>query len=90
MPYGVELESGLTPHSKVTVRDKLRELGATCHKGRLVDAKGKEIRIVMSMSSGVNRVYTPDQWKARIRAREKQRRELESKYTVIWVTRYGQ
>jgi len=85
MPDGIELNTELLPHSNVTVKDKLLELGASCHKGHLVDRNGKQIRIIYKRNSGINRVYTPEQ---RL-AQRKDLELLESKFTVIWILRIG-
>lgn len=67
----------------VTVGDKLKQLGARCRRGKLVDAQGKEIRFYHLQGCWGN--PPPDYLEILAR----QRRELETlkkRYTVIEMT----
>lgn len=67
----------------VRVGDKLKELGARCRRGKLVDAKGREIRFYHLQGCWGN---PPSDY---LEIMERQRQELESlkkKYTVIEMT----
>lgn len=71
------------PARKVLVRDKLKALGARCRRGKLVDARGREIRFFRLQGCWGN--PPPDY----LEILERQRKELETlkkRYTVIEMT----
>jgi hypothetical protein len=68
---------------KITVEQKLKELGARCRRGKLVDARGREIRFYHLQGCWGN--PPPDY----LEILERQRKELETlkkSYTVIEMT----
>ena len=67
---------------KVTVEDKLAQLGARCNEGKLVDAEGKEIRFYRLHCFGAPTSFAME-------ALRQERAELDAlkdKYTVIEMT----
>jgi hypothetical protein len=74
------ISRGRGPKGKtVTVSDTLSEIKARCQKGKLVDAKGREIRFFRASCWG-----NPPEDYLEIRAREsRELAKLKSQYTVI-------
>ena len=68
---------------KVTVKDKLVGLKARCKKGKLVDAKGREIRFYRLKGCWGN---PPADYQEILAEQEKELRELRKLYTVIEMT----
>lgn len=63
-------------NTKVTISDKLRELGARCENNLLVDSKGKEIRFHHDYCAGVANEEIINQIR-------KQYEDWQKKYNVI-------
>jgi hypothetical protein len=82
LPKDVRANDPISRGSKgkpVKVSDKLSEIKARCQKGRLVDAKGREIRFFRGSCWG-----NPPEDYLEIRAREgRELEKLKSQYTVI-------
>lgn len=68
---------------KVTVRAKLKELKARCRKGKLVDAKGKEIRFFRMQGCWGN---PPDDYQEILARQAKELEKLRKRYRVIAMT----
>jgi hypothetical protein len=65
-----------------TVRDRLAELKARCRKGKLVDARGKEIYFVRLIGCWGN---PPEDYEEQLEQQRAKVRELKKKYTVIQI-----
>ena len=72
-----------TSVEKITVRDKLKEIGARCVRGKLIDGKGRQVRFYFLQGCWGN---PPADY---LEIMERQRKEIESlkrTYTVIEMT----
>jgi len=67
----------------VTVAQKLKSLGARCRKGKLVDAKGTEIRFYQLVGCWGN---PPDDYQAQLERQTKELARLRKRYRVIEMT----
>ena len=74
---------GITTVKTITVGQKLIELRAHCRRGKLVDAKGKEIRFYRL--TGCWGTPPPDYLKI-MQHQADELKELKKKYTVIEMT----
>ena len=73
-------------HSKVvavTVDQKLKDLRARCRKGKLVDAKGTEIRFYQMIGCWGN---PPDDYQEQLARQTKELANLRKRYSVIEMT----
>ena len=73
-------------HSKVvtvTVAQKLKDLRARCRKGKLVDAKGTEIRFYQLIGCWGN---PPDDYQEQLARQTKELANLRKRYHVIEMT----
>ena len=68
---------------KVTVAQKLKALGARCRKGKLVDAKGAEIRFYQLVGCWGN---PPDDYQEQLERQAKELARLRKRYRVIEMT----
>jgi hypothetical protein len=73
-------ESATKSKPKTTVEKKLREVGATCKKGRLVDKSDKEIRFVHLIGCWGN---PPENYQEQLDKQQAEVSRLKDKYTVI-------
>lgn len=64
----------------VTVAQKLKALGARCRKGKLVDAKGTEIRFYQLVGCWGN---PPDDYQEQLERQAKELAQLRQRYRVI-------
>lgn len=69
--------------STVTVAQKLKEIKARCRKGKLVDAKGREIRFYRLVGCWGN---PPDDYQAILERQSKELQSLRRRYRVIEMT----
>ena len=67
----------------VTVAQKLKELRARCRKGKLVDAKGMEIRFYQLIGCWGN---PPDDYQEQLERQAKELAKLRKRYRVIEMT----
>ena len=67
----------------VTVAQKLKALGARCRKGKLVDAKGTEIRFYQLVGCWGN---PPDDYQEQLERQAKELAKLRKRYRVIEMT----
>ncbi|MGH9873731.1 MAG: hypothetical protein ACRD9S_14880 [Pyrinomonadaceae bacterium] len=67
----------------VTVAQKLKELRARCRKGRLVDAKGTEIRFYQLVGCWGN---PPDDYQEQLARQTRELAKLRRRYRVIEMT----
>jgi hypothetical protein len=67
----------------VTVAQKLRELRARCRRGKLVDAKGTEIRFYQLIGCWGN---PPDDYQEQLERQAKELAKLRKRYRVIEMT----
>jgi hypothetical protein len=67
----------------VTVAQKLKALGARCRKGKLVDAKGTEIRFYQLVGCWGN---PPDDYQEQLEHQAKELAKLRKRYRVIEMT----
>jgi hypothetical protein len=67
----------------VTVAQKLKSLGARCRKGKLVDAKGTEIRFYQLVGCWGN---PPDDYQEQLERQAKELAKLRKRYRVIEMT----
>ena len=67
----------------VTVAAKLKELGARCRRGKLVDARGKEIRFYRLQGCWGN---PPDDYQEILAQQAKELAALRKRYNVIEMT----
>ena len=67
----------------VTVAQKLKALGARCRKGKLVDAKGTEIRFYQLIGCWGN---PPDDYQEQLERQAKELAKLRKRYRVIEMT----
>ena len=67
----------------VTVAQKLKALGARCRKGKLVDAKGTEIRFYQLIGCWGN---PPDDYQQQLERQAKELAKLRKRYRVIEMT----
>jgi hypothetical protein len=76
---------GLTPSKirPVTVAAKLKEVGARCRKGKLVDLKGKEIRFYRLQGCWGN---PPENYQEVLAEQAKELEALRKRYRVIEMT----
>jgi len=74
---------GRTTPKKVTVRAKLKELKARCRKGKLVDARGKEIRFFRLQGCWGN---PPEDYQEILMRQAKELENLRKQYRVIEMT----
>ena len=75
----VECDTTAQPGREITLEETLVKMGARCKKGKLVDAKGKEIRFYTVQGFGAPTAYAMETMR-------RQRIEIEAlkrKYTVI-------
>ena len=86
LPAGISLSTQLDGHG-ITVEQKLTELGARPHDGKLVDASGKEIYFLHRITPGAD--PGPEGEKARRKAEEEELNRLREKYTVIVIITPG-
>ena len=68
---------------KVTVAQKIKALGARCRKGKLVDAKGTEIRFYQLVGCWGN---PPDDYQEQLERQAKELAKLRKRYRVIEMT----
>src|SRR2546426_63398 len=68
---------------KLTVGEKLRQLGARCRKGRLVDSSGKEIRLYRLVGCWGN---PPAGYREILEHQRAELEKLRKRYTVIEMT----
>ena len=68
---------------KVTVAQKLKALGGRCRKGKLVDAKGTEIRFYQLVGCWGN---PPDDYQEQLERQAKELAKLRKRYRVIEMT----
>ena len=68
---------------KVTVAQQLKALGARCRKGKLVDAKGTEIRFYQLVGCWGN---PPDDYQEQLERQAKELAKLRKRYHVIEMT----
>ena len=67
----------------VTVAQKLRELRARCRRGKLVDARGTEIRFYQLIGCWGN---PPDDYQEQLERQAKELEKLRKRYRVIEMT----
>jgi len=67
----------------ITVAQKLKELGARCRRGKLVDAKGTEIRFYQVIGCWGN---PPDDYEEQLERQAKELAKLRKRYHVIEMT----
>jgi hypothetical protein len=67
----------------VTVAQKLKELRARCRRGKLVDAKGTEIRFYQLIGCWGN---PPDDYQEQLERQAKELAKLRKRYRVIEMT----
>ena len=67
----------------VTVAQKLKALGARCRKGKLVDAKGTEIRFYQLVGCWGN---PPDDYQEQLERQTRELTKLRKRYRVIEMT----
>jgi len=67
----------------VTVAQKLKSLGARCRKGKLVDARGTEIRFYQLVGCWGN---PPDDYQEQLEHQTKELARLRKRYRVIEMT----
>jgi hypothetical protein len=67
----------------VTVAQKLKALGARCRKGKLVDAKGTEIRFYQLVGCWGN---PPDDYQEQLERQARELTKLRKRYRVIEMT----
>jgi hypothetical protein len=67
----------------VTVAQKLNSLGARCRKGKLLDAKGTEIRFYQLVGCWGN---PPDDYQEQLERQAKELAKLRKRYRVIEMT----
>ena len=67
----------------VTVAQKLKALRARCRKGKLVDAKGTEIRLYQLIGCWGN---PPDDYQQQLERQAKELAQLRKRYRVIEMT----
>ena len=91
MPAGVQASDvvssqAVKPGGKVvtvTVSQKLKALGARCRKGKLVDAKGTEIRFYQLVGCWGN---PPDDYQEQLERQTRELTKLRKRYRVIEMT----
>jgi len=91
MPNGIQATDvvssvAVKPGGKVvtvTVAQKLKALGARCRKGKLVDAKGTEIRFYQMIGCWGN---PPDDYQQQLEHQAKELAKLRKRYRVIEMT----
>jgi hypothetical protein len=90
LPSGIELSSvvsaqamGGSKVSKVTVQQRLDEIGARCQNGKLVDSAGKEIRFYPLKGCWGN---PPDNYQDILQQQQVELDKLRAQYTVIEMT----
>jgi len=91
MPAGVQATDVVSSHTvkpggkvvTVTVSQKLKALGARCRKGKLVDAKGTEIRFYQLVGCWGN---PPDDYQEQLERQAKELAKLRKRYRVIEMT----
>ena len=69
-----------TPATRVTVRDRLRQLKAHCKKGKLVDSSGREIRFYRLLGCWGN---PPADYQEQLAQQEQELQRLKKKYKVV-------
>jgi hypothetical protein len=79
----VETASGGSVIERETVRQRLDKIKAGCRAGKLVDAKGREIRFYKLQGCWGN---PPPDYLRILENQERELRELKKKYTVIELT----
>jgi len=91
MPAGVQAtevvsSQAVKPGGKVvtvTVAQKLKALGARCRKGKLVDARGTEIRFYQLVGCWGN---PPDDYQEQLERQAKELAKLHKRYRIIEMT----
>ena len=91
MPAGVQATDVVSSHTvkpggkvvTVTVAQKLKALGARCRKGKLVDAKGTEIRFYQLVGCWGN---PPDDYQEQLEHQAKELAKLHKRYRTIEMT----
>lgn len=91
LPAGVQATDVVSSHTvkpggkvvTVTVSQKLKALGARCRKGKLVDAKGTEIRFYQLVGCWGN---PPDDYQEQLERQAKELAKLRKRYRVIEMT----
>lgn len=92
LPEGVGLEEivsvsedkSVSPvNKKVTIRETLRRLNARCKKGKLVDAKGREIYFFRLIGCWGN---PPEDYQEQLTKQQEALERLRKKYTVIEIS----
>ena len=91
MPHGIQATDVVSsqaakPGGKVvivTVTQKLKALRARCRKGKLVDAKGTEIRFYQLIGCWGN---PPDDYQEQLERQSKELAKLRKRYRVIEMT----
>jgi hypothetical protein len=90
LPPDIELSSIVSAQSlgggkiaKVTVQQKLDELGAQCQNGTLVDSAGKEIRFYQLAGCWGN---PPPNYQDILQRQQQELEKLKEQYTVIEMT----
>jgi len=68
---------------QINVEQKLSELGARCRKGRLVDARGREIRFYRLKGCWGN---PPPDYQEILQKQDAELRRLKKRYTVVEMT----
>ena len=80
---GVQTDVGHNVVKKVTVGDRLRSLKARCHKGKLVDARGREITFYWLHGCWGN---PPANYQEILARQREEIEKLQKRYTVITLT----
>jgi len=92
LPTGVNLDSTVVvdasasskpPKSRLTVRDKLRQLNARCKRGKLVDNRGRQIQFYTLIGCWGN---PPADYEEQLRHQNAELQRLERKYTVVRIS----
>jgi hypothetical protein len=79
----IESTPGVVKVKKTTVRDKLKELGAHCVKGKLLDKTGREIYFHRMVGCWGN---PPEDYQEILDRQTKKLAELKERYQVVEMT----